>query len=250
MAAANLENLRARVAGHPNWYHRIELGPGWVTPGQHDSRNALLALDQLGLPPVCTGLRVLDIGCRDGFFAFALEGRGARVVGLDYAGPEVTGFSIAAEALGSRVEYRVENVYDLDPDRHGLFEIVLFLGVLYHLRNPMLAVDRVRGVTRPGGLVFVETQIAPEAAAPGAEVPAWRYFPRGSLHGDETNKWAPNVAGLRALLEDCQLLVEEVTVMGDRALVRARGVTDRRLEYYRKLDAGARIWGQGGRPRD
>src|SRR5439155_217657 len=77
----------------------------------------------------------------------------------------------------SRVECRVENVYDIVRRRHGLFEIVLFLGVLYHVRNPMLALDRVRGVTRPGGLVFVETQIASEAVAPGGEVPAWRYFP-------------------------------------------------------------------------
>src|SRR2546428_731437 len=152
MAAANLETLRARVAGHPNWYHRIEL--------------------------------------------------------------------------------------------------VLFLGVLYHLRNPMLALDRVRGVTRPGGLVFVETQISSNGTGSTAEPPLWRYFPRDSLHGDETNKWAPNVPGLRAMLEDCQLLVEEVAATPDRATVRARSFANRRLEYYRKLDAGARIWGQGGRPVD
>jgi tRNA (mo5U34)-methyltransferase len=250
MTVAALETLRARVAGHPNWYHRIELGPGLVTPGGHDSQNALRALDRLGLPAVCTGLRVLDIGCRDGFFAFELERRGARVVGLDYADPAVTGFSIAAEALDSRVQYRVMNVYDLDPQRHGLFEIVLFLGMLYHLRNPMLALDRVRAVTRPGGLVFVETQVASDAAATGAELPTWRYYPRDSLRGDETNKWAPNVPGLRAMLEDCQLMVEEVAATRERATVRARSVANRRLEYYRKLDAGARIWGQGGRPVD
>jgi hypothetical protein len=81
-------------------------------------------------------------------------------------------------------------------------------------------------------------------------MPAWRYFPRDSLRGDETNKWAPNVPGLRAMLEDCQLLPEEVAATEDRATVRARSFANRRLEYYRKLDAGARIWGQGGRPVD
>jgi hypothetical protein len=86
--------------------------------------------------------------------------------------------------------------------------------------------------------------------APGGEAPAWRYFPRDSLRGDETNKWAPNVAGLRAVLEDCQLRVEEVATTPQRATVRARSFANKRLEYYRKLDAGARIWGQGGRPVD
>jgi tRNA (mo5U34)-methyltransferase len=248
--AQDVEAVRARVARHPNWYHRIELRPGLVTPGTHDSQGALRILDRLGLPAVCTGLRALDIGCRDGFFAFELERRGARVVGLDYADPTVTGFKVAAEALDSRVQYRVENTYDLDRHRHGLFDLVLFLGVLYHLRNPMLALDRVRGVTRPGGLVFVETQVSSEALAPGAELPLWQYFPRDSFRGDATNKWAPNVSGLRAMLEDCQLLAEEVAATSDRVTVRARSFANSRLEYYRKLDAGARIWGQGGRPVD
>jgi tRNA (mo5U34)-methyltransferase len=245
-----VETVRDRVARHRNWYHRIELEPGLVTPGVHDSPTVLATLDRLGLPRVCTGLRVLDIGCRDGFFAFELERRGAHVTGVDYAAPTVTGFSIAAEALGSRVEYRVENVYDLDPKRHGLFDIVLFLGVLYHLRNPMLALDSVRGVTRPGGLVFVDTRIWSEADAPASPLPLWRYFPRDSLDGDATNKWAPNVPGLRAMLEDCQLLAEEVTAVDDRGWVRARSFSNRGLEYFRQLDAGARMWGAGGRPRD
>ena len=248
--ADGVETLRARIARHPKWYHRIELSPGLVTPGAQDSQRALSTLDRLGLPRVCTGLRALDVGCRDGFFAFELERRGARVVGLDYADPTATGFSIAAEALNSRVEYRVENVYDLDPGRHGLFDLVLFLGVLYHLRNPMLALDRVRGVTRPGGLVFVETQISRETGTAEAELPVWRYFPRDALHGDQTNKWVPNLSGLRAVLEDCQLLVEEVEATHDRAALRARGFANKRLEYYRKLDAGAGIWGRGSRPAD
>jgi len=152
--------------------------------------------------------------------------------------------------LGSRVLYQVRNVYDLDPGRDGLFDLVLFLGVLYHLRNPMLALDRVRAVTRPGGLVFVETQIAPDVSAAGTDQAAWRYFPRDALHGDETNKWAPNVAGLRAMLEDCQLLPEDAAATPDRATVRARSFANHRLEYFRRLDAGTRIWGRGGRPRD
>src|SRR5688572_29489501 len=118
--AIDLKTLRDRVASHPVWYHRIELAPGLVTPGVSDPQVGLRTLDAMGLPRDCAGMRVLDIGCRDGFFSFEMERRKARVVGLDYADPTVTGFSIAAEALGSHVEYRVENVYDLSPERHGL----------------------------------------------------------------------------------------------------------------------------------
>jgi len=248
--AIDTESIRGRIAKHPNWYHRIELAPGLVTPGVHDSQAGLRLLDALGLPRDCSGLRVLDIGCRDGFFAFELERRKASVVGLDYADPAITGFSIAAEILGSHVEYRVENIYDLDPRRHGLFDLVLFLGVLYHLRNPILALDRVRSVCKPGAIVFVETQICLEPAVAELDLPLWQFFPRDSLHGDATNKWAPNLAGLKSVLQECQFEILEVVRGSDRAAVRARTVADSRLEYYRQVDAGTRMWGQGGRPAD
>lgn len=248
--AADLERTRARVAGHRNWYHRIELAPGLVTPGVHDSGSGLRQLDTLGLPADCAGLRVLDIGCRDGFFAFELERRGANVLGIDYAEPTLTGFSIAAEALGSRVDYRVENVYDLSPERDGLFDVVLFLGVLYHVRNPILALDRVRSMAAPGAMVFVETQVCAEPAIASLEVPVWQFFPRDSFRGDATNKWAPNLKGLTGVLEECQLEVLQVSTENDRAAVRARPLYDKRLDYYRRLDSGTRIWGRGGRPRD
>jgi tRNA (mo5U34)-methyltransferase len=238
------QDLRERVSRHARWYHRMELAPGVVTPGVHDPRAVLQELDALGLPPSAGGLRALDVGCRDGFFAFELERRGAAVVGLDYAEPTVTGFSIAAAALGSRVEYRIDNVYDLSPQRHGLFDLILFLGVLYHLRNPVLALDRVRAVARPDAIVFVETQISSHPAVSGLELPVWEFLPRASLRGDASNKWAPNVAGLTRVLEECQLEVQGVATSSERAVVKARAVMDPRLEYFRELDAGTRIWGR------
>ena len=246
----DLEGVRARVDGHRNWYHRIELAPGLVTPGVHNSGAALRQLDALGLPVDCAGLRALDIGCRDGFFSFELERRGANVVGIDYADPTLTGFSIAAEALGSRVDYRVQNVYDLNPERDGLFEIVLFLGVLYHLRNPILALDRVRSMTAPGAMVFVETQVSTEPAIADVDLPVWQFFPRDSFRGDATNKWAPNLKGLTGVLEECQLEVLQVSTENDRAAARARPVYDKRLDDYRRLDSGTGLWGRRGRPRD
>ena len=189
------EAVHARIAAHPRWYHRIQVAPGVTTPGVHDSPAALAQLDALGLPTNCRGLRVLDVGCRDGFFAFEMERRGGTVLALDYLGPTETGFSIAAELLGSNVEYSVDNVYNLTRKRYGTFDLVLFLGVLYHLRNPMLALDRVREVVEPGALVWVETQMIPNPALAALPEPVWQIFPRDTLHADATNEWAPNPAG-------------------------------------------------------
>ena len=127
------DELQQRVSAL-RWYHTIDLGHGVVTPG------------------------VDDIGAWDGFFSFEAERRGAaRVVASDFyawhgegwgSGQGKAGFELARRALGSRVEDVDVDVMDLSPDRVGLFDIVLFLGVLYHLPNPLLALERVAAVTR------------------------------------------------------------------------------------------------------
>lgn len=237
--------IQKLVDDHPKWYHQIELAPGVVTPGGHASSEALKYLDALGLPKDASGLRVLDIGCRDGFFAFELERRGAVVTGLDYADPDVTGFGVASRVLGSRVEYKVANVYDLQPETFGTFDLVLFLGVLYHLRNPLLALDKVRQVTTPGGLVFVETHIVAGPGVGQMDVPLWQFYPRAELRGDHTNKWAPNLTGLVRALEECQIEVLQAEPRGERAWVRGRAVVEQSLEYYRILDSARGMLGRG-----
>ncbi|MEM7582314.1 MAG: class I SAM-dependent methyltransferase [Acidobacteriota bacterium] len=238
------ERIRELVNGHENWYHQIELAPGITTPGSHNSSLGLVYLEAMGLPTDCTGKRVLDIGCMDGFFSFEMERRGAEVVGLDYADPEITGFSIASSVLGSSVEHRTANVYQLDRDTFGTFDIVLFLGVLYHLRNPMLAFDRVRDVVAEDGLLFVETQLSTDPTVHSSAVPLWHYFPRSTLHQDGTNKWAPNPAGLKAVIEECEFEVLQTASHGDRGYARARAIADHELEFFRKLDSGSGMWGR------
>lgn len=236
--------IREMMATRTHWYHQVELAPGVTTPGTHNSSLGLAYLDGVGLPADCTGKRVLDIGCMDGFFSFEMERRGAEVVGLDYAAPDFTGFSIAAQILGSRVEHRTANVYDLTPEGFGTFDIVLFLGVLYHLRNPMLAFDRIREVIADDGLLFVETQLPTDPAVNDSPVPMWQYFPRSTLHRDGTNKWAPNPAGLKAVIEECEFEVLQTAVHGDRGYARARAITDGELQMFRRLDAGSDMWGK------
>ncbi|MGH9335920.1 MAG: class I SAM-dependent methyltransferase, partial [Vicinamibacteria bacterium] len=148
--------IREKIATVRHWYHRIEVAPGITTPGINASGECL---ELLPLPKDCSGLRALDIGARDGFYSFELERRGADVVAIDYIDPNTTGFNVAKELLSSKVSCLVDNVYNLTRDRHGAFDVVLFLGTLYHLRDPLLALDRIWDVSADGAELFVESQV-------------------------------------------------------------------------------------------
>ncbi|MGD8331828.1 MAG: DUF1698 domain-containing protein, partial [Acidobacteriota bacterium] len=142
--------LRER-ADSLRWFHTIDLGSGVVTDGVIDCD---LRLANLRLPPLA-GKTVLDVGAWDGFFSFAAEGAGAaRVLATDSYSWSGEGwgskeaFELARSALGSSVEDLDIDVMELSPERVGTFDVVLFLGVLYHLRYPLLALERVASVTR------------------------------------------------------------------------------------------------------
>jgi tRNA (mo5U34)-methyltransferase len=248
MDRASIEGL---IAAHGRWFHEIELAPGVVTPGEDSNRLKLPILDQLGLPSDAAGLRVLDIGCSDGFFSFEMERRGAAVTAMDFVPEDYSGFAVAKRILGSRVEYRMENVYNLDPAEHGRFDVVLFLGVLYHLRKPLAALDALRSVTKEGGRLFLATLLIdeyvllPDGATTTlaelnprlAEIPLWQAYPRDSLNGDFTNCVAPNRRALEVALEEAQFRVEEVRVESMGGYVRARAGTDAQAARYRELDS-------------
>jgi tRNA (mo5U34)-methyltransferase len=225
------------------WYHQIELAPKIVTPGINDSSVVLKNLDALGLPKDGSLLRVLDIGCRDGFFAFEMEKRGAQVVGVDYAPPDVTGFQIASQILDSKVTYVTDNVYNLNPEKYGAFDLVLFLGVLYHLRNPLLALDQIRTMIKPGGLLFAESQLSTDDRLNTLDIPVWQFYPRNTLNNDETNKWAPNLSGLKFAVEEAEFIVQDSLLYGNRGYVKSQAVTDSRQQYFRHLDSSIGIFG-------
>jgi len=135
--------------GSRQWYHSIEIEPGLVTPGAHPLEELRQELDHLKLPPSLEGLSVLDIGAWDGFFSFEAERRGAeRVVAYDVTPEDYFGFSTAKELLGSKVDYVQGSVYELNKETVGTFDVVLFVAVLYHLRYPLLALDRIRDICR------------------------------------------------------------------------------------------------------
>src|SRR3954466_9936846 len=160
-ATSGLAGDLASRAAELRWYHTIDLGAGVVTKGIDDTP---VRLARLNLPSSFAGLSVLDIGAWDGFFSFEAERRGAaRVVAADYYSWHGTGwgskagFELARTALQSKVADIDIDVMDLSPERVGTFDVVLFLGVLYHLRHPLLALERVASVTRK--LLILETVV-------------------------------------------------------------------------------------------
>jgi len=248
MADLTATEIRELVGSVRHWHHVMRFPEGVVTPGAYDPRELF---GRLELPDL-QGKRVLDVGTRDGFFAFECERQGAEVVALDHADMDLTGFGVAKRIYGSRVEYVQANVYDLSPDHLGTFDVVLFLGVLYHLRHPLLALDRLRALCRE--LLIVESLVCDarvftgfETGQPLAElaprlvdVPLAQFLSVGRFHRDSTNKWVPNTAALRALLEDALFVPGPPHTWGDRALIHARPVEDPKIERWSRLDRGLR----------
>ena len=194
------ERLRAEIATR-SWFHTIDLGDGILTPGEKDTRAEVA---HMRLPADLAGRTVLDIGAYDGFYSFEAERRGAaRVLAADswtwnWPGSDARrNFDLAHRVLGSRVDSQVIAVEDLTPEAvGGTFDVVLFLGVLYHAPDPLGYLRRLRSVT--GGMAIVETVV--DLLDVG--VPAAAYYPGSALHGDASNHFGPNPAAVEGLLAD------------------------------------------------
>jgi len=226
-------DIHAEIATIPVWRHRIEVSPGIVTPGVEDNATELARLE---IPRALAGTRVLDIGCSDGFYSFECERRGAEVVSIDdesslLAGGR-NGMTVARDLLGSSVDYHPGDVHELDPERDGTFDVVLFINVLYHLRNPILALDRIAAVTRPGGTLVLKTYFRNDVhfwwrgRRFGFDLdkrPKWWFFPESQLGGDPTNWFAPNSAALEGALRATGWeAIRRVGRHGDRLYYHAR----------------------------
>ncbi|MHC4127538.1 MAG: DUF1698 domain-containing protein [Planctomycetota bacterium] len=220
------------------WYHRIDLGDGIVTPGVDPSPQKL---QRLRLPADLGGKTVLDVGAWDGFFSFEAERRGAsRVLATDsYAWSGVDwgtkqGFELARTRLGSRVEDMDIDVLDLSPQRVGVFDVTLFLGVLYHLRHPMLALEKVAGVT--GELLILETAVD----MVHVHRPCLAFYPGAELKGDPTNWFGPNPAAVEAMLRSVGFPNVKTVYRDSLARRAGRAIKWRLRDHGQALAAGFR----------
>ena len=218
------EWIGSQVDREDYWFQRIELFPDLVTPGWSDPRTE--KLPHFGLPNDLKGLRVLDIGCAEGFFSFEAERRGAKeVVAIDPFPDSVRRFNICRSALDSRATAYLCNVYDLNRRTFGTFDVVFFFGVLYHLRHPLLALEKVLDVCT-GTLLIQTASLEP----PGLEgVPVAHFYPFGMKSGttekplcDPTVFWLPNAECTRAMLAHAGFRDVETLSTSAGAVLRAQ----------------------------
>lgn len=198
-----------------SWWHSIDLGGGRITPGVHSIDELIDNFNRFALPSL-EGRRVLDIGCWDGFYSFEAEKRGAEVVAVDSWRPE--NFFRAREALGSKIRFHELSVYDATREKLGTFDVVLFLGVLYHLRHPLLALERVCELTRD--IAIVESHVVDNLFE--TKRPIMEFYEEDELGGQFDNWWGPNVDCLRRMLRAAGFAWTEVLrVEPARAVIKA-----------------------------
>jgi tRNA (mo5U34)-methyltransferase len=221
-------DLAARAA-QLSWYHTLELAPGVVTDAFFDTRPTVA---RVPMPADLTGKRGLDVGTWDGFWAFEMERRGAAsVTAIDIEDPTrwdwppqsrfgsagegrlaylsqfksgAASFALAKDVLGSSVERLDCSVYDLDPAVHGTFDFIFLGSLLLHLRDPVLALDRVRGVCGGEAVLAESIELLPSLTRPRT--------PTARLDGlDESWWWQPNAAGFRRMVQSAGFEILERT---------------------------------------
>ena len=209
------QEIEERVRGLGDWFHNLDLKGVRTAPnhllGDYPAMNWRFIAD--AIPQDLTGRTVLDIGCNAGFYAMELKRRGAaRVVGIDSDARYLEQARFAAQVNGLELELRQLDVYDVGALRER-FDIVLFMGVLYHLRHPLLALDLLREHVVKDTLVFQSMQrgsrsvpklerdypFEERAIFDNPSFPL-AYFIEDSYAHDWTNWWVPNRAGTEALL--------------------------------------------------
>ena len=209
------DEIRERVAALGPWFHNLDLNGVKTAPDHFLSDYPAVKWRHFAdaIPADLSGKSVLDIGCNAGFYSLEMKRRGAaRVLATDYDEGYLQQARFAAEVTGLDIEFAQLSVYDVGA-LGGRFDLVLFLGVLYHLRHPLLALDLIRehvvgdlfvcqSMQRgdPGeepldqDYPFSETAIFERPSYPHLSFIEHRYS------GDDTNWWVPNRACMRAML--------------------------------------------------
>ena len=210
-----MSSIQEKVDALECWYHKIDLGNGIVTPGW-----APLSAEQYRIPADLTGKRVLDVGTWDGYWAFESLKRGARqVIGIDNFSDELIGsgtkrgkwenFDLCKEALGysddqcQRMEMDVYHAAQL-----GKFDIVLFLGTLYHCRHPLLALDILSSMATEA--LYIESAISDDYSTYrgglghgyGSEM-VLEFYPFDEYGQNQTNWFAPTLQALTYMVKTC-----------------------------------------------
>jgi tRNA (mo5U34)-methyltransferase len=218
--------LRRQAEALGPWFHNLHLPGGVQTVPDHflggDFPSFKWQQIRDGIPQDLAGWRVLDVGCNAGFYSFELAKRGASVLAIDVDGHYLAQARWAAQQFGlqERIEFRLQQVYDLARSSES-FDLVWFMGVFYHLRYPLLALDLLAQRTRrmmvfqtlsmPGEEVYPDTEDHPITEREPLLDAGWpkMAFIEHKFSGDPTNWWVPNHAAIEAMLRSSGLRVTD-----------------------------------------
>ena len=207
--------IRSRAETLGPWFHNMDLGGVWTAPDHFlgDYPGVKFRGFAHVLPESLAGMSVLDIGCNGGFYAIEMKRRGAeRVLGIDSDPDYLAQARFAAETLGTSIEFRQLSIYDVGALGER-FDLVIFMGVLYHLRHPLLALDLIYENVAKDLMLFQSLQRGSNDVASVApdydfwdqahfDAPGYpkMHFIEDRYAGDPTNWWAPNLACSAAML--------------------------------------------------
>jgi tRNA (mo5U34)-methyltransferase len=210
------DEIRKKAEALGPWFHNMEIREGiWTAPNHFLGNYPAIKWKNFSdaIPQDLTGKSVLDIGCNGGFYSIEMKKRGAaRVLGVDFDETYLAQARFAAEVTGHDIEFRRLSVYDLG-QLAETFDVVIFMGVLYHLRHPLLALDLIHEHVAKDMLVFQSMQRGSnEAMTVEENYTFWQtdhfddprypkmHFIEHRYADDPTNWWAPNAACVEAML--------------------------------------------------
>lgn len=218
------ETIERRVRELGSWFHNLDLAGVKTAPDHFLGDYPRVKWERFAgaLPGDLRGKTVLDIGCNAGFYSIEMKRRGARrVLGIDSDETYLAQAIFAAQVCGTDIEFRKLSVYDVSALKEK-FDVVLFMGVFYHLRHPLLALDLIRQHVCKDLFVFQSMQRGSSRIAPLAQdypfseqqiftqahFPAL-YFIENKYSGDPTNWWIPNRACAEALLRAAGFAIDQ-----------------------------------------
>jgi tRNA (mo5U34)-methyltransferase len=217
--------LQNKIRDLGEWFHNLDLFGIPTAPNHFLGDFPAVKWKHIAsaIPDDLKGASVLDIGCNGGFYSIHLKRRGAdRVLGIDIDDRYLNQARFAADTLGVKIEFEKRSVYEVDKIA-GQFDYVFFMGVLYHLRYPLFALDKVITKVAPGGKLVFQTMLRGSSATKDWDKnyqfwttnvfadPDWpsMYFVEHSYANDPTNWWIPNRAAAEAMLRSSGLQIVE-----------------------------------------
>jgi tRNA (mo5U34)-methyltransferase len=215
VATLTTHEIESKVKALGKWFHNIDL-KGVKTAPDHflgDYPSVKFRGFRHAIPEDLTGKSVLDIGCNAGFYSIEMKKRGAaRVLAIDSDEDYLKQARFAASVNEMSIEFRKMNVYEV-PQLREKFDVVIFMGVLYHLRHPLLALDLLHDHVAKDLLIFQSMQRGSNSVFPVEDnYPFWEtdvfakedfpkmHFIEHHYSGDCTNWWIPNRACVEAML--------------------------------------------------